>query len=103
MTNEDSDQWWIAAIGDVMVWARLRVLDSGVAEVFDASGETLRFDDENHAFTALLDAEFRAFDGLDEEDAAVMGFDLDSVEPPRANTDEELLPEMTQKLALGRA
>jgi hypothetical protein len=47
----------------------------------------------------LLDAEFRAFDGLDEEDAAIMGFDLESVEPPHSNDDEELLSLMVQKLA----
>jgi hypothetical protein len=101
MTKHDAEQWWVAAIGDVLVWARMRLLETGVAEVFDASGETIRFDDENHAYTALLDAEFRSFDGIDDEDAAVMGFDLDSTEPPHANTDEELLPMMTEKLTPG--
>ena len=101
MTKHDAEQWWVAAIGDVLVWARMRLLDTGVAEVFDASGETIRFDDENHAYTALLDAEFRAFDGIDDEDAVTMGFDLDSTEPPHANTDEELLPMMTEKLTPG--
>jgi hypothetical protein len=47
---------------------------------------------------ALLDAEFRAFDGLDEDDAALLGFDLDEKEPPRGDSDEELLPRMIQKL-----
>jgi hypothetical protein len=95
------EQWWVAAIGDMLVWARLRVRDSGVAEVFSAEGETLRYDDEDGAHAALLDAEFRAFDGLDEHDAAQMGFDLDSVAPPEAESDEELLRFMTEKL-LGR-
>ncbi len=99
-TNE---QWWVAAIGDVLVWARLRVLESGLAQVLDASGDTLRYEDEDTGREALLDANFRAFDGLDEEDAAVMGFDLDSVEPPHANTDEELLPLMTEKITQGHA
>jgi hypothetical protein len=97
----DSDQWWIAAVGDALIWARLRILDSGHAEVLDASGNLLRYEDENTGRTALLDADFRAFDGLDEEDAAVMGFDLDSVEPPHANTDKELLPLMTEKNTQG--
>ena len=48
---------------------------------------------------ALLDAEFRAFDGLDEEDAALMGFDLDSVAPPQGDDEDELLAQMMQKLA----
>lgn len=93
-----SAQWWVAAFGDVMIWARLDVLDSGIAEVLDSDGRVLRYDDETAARMALLDAEFRAWDGLDEDDAAALGFDLDSVEPPRADNDEDLLPRMIQKL-----
>lgn len=102
MSDEDSyeEQWWIASLGDVLVWARLRVLDSGVAEVFNAEGETLRYDDEDAAHMALLDAEFRAFDGLDDDDAMNMGFELDSIEPPDGESDEELLPLMTEKLSM---
>jgi hypothetical protein len=99
----ENDQWWIASVGDVLVWARLRVLDSGHVEVLDASGDLLRYDDEDAGRAALLDANFRAFDGLDEEDAAVMGFDLDSVEPPRGENDEELLLLMTEKNTQGHA
>ena len=98
MDKESRHQWWIAAIGDTMVWARLEILDSGIAEVFDSSGELLRYDDEETARTALLDAEFRAFDGLDEDDAAILGFDLDEVEPPYGHTDDDMLPMMVQKL-----
>ena len=92
-------QWWVAQLGDFLIWARLRVRETGVAEVFGSDGETLTYDDEDAARQALLDAEFRAFDGLDADDAAAMGFDLDSVEPPRADKDEELLPYMTQRVA----
>jgi hypothetical protein len=91
-------QWWLAVLGDTLIWARLEVLDSGVAEVFDNDGRVLRYDDETAARMALLDAEFRALDGLDEEDAAALGFDLDSIEPPRGDSDEERLPRMIQKL-----
>ena len=102
MTERDIvEQWWITSLGDMLVWARLRVRESGIAEVFSAEGETLRYDDEDGAHAALLDADFRAFDGLDEDDAALLGFDLDSVAPPEAENDEELLPQMTEKL-LGR-
>ena len=92
------EQWWVTSLGDLLVWARLRVLESGRAEVFSAEGETLRYDDEDSAHAALLDAEFRAFDGLDEDDAVQLGFDLESVEPPEAGDDEELLTLMTEKL-----
>lgn len=93
-------QWWLAAIGDTLIWARLTVLDDGIAEVFDSDGGALRYDDETAARMALLDAEFRAFDGLDEDDAAVFGFDLDEIEPPRGDSDEDLLKQMVQKLPL---
>jgi len=91
-------QWWVAAVGDTLIWARLTITDSGIAEVFDSDGGTLRYDDETAARMALLDAEFRAWDGLDEEDAALLGFDLDEVEPPQGDSDEELLPRMIAKL-----
>lgn len=91
-------RWWLAAIGDTLVWARLVVLDDGIAEVFDSDGGTPRYDDETTARMALLDAEYREFDGLDEDDAAAMGFDLDSLEPPRGDNDEDLLKFMVHKL-----
>jgi hypothetical protein len=91
-------QWWIAVLGDTLIWARLTLTDSGVAEVFDSDGRTLRYDDETQARMALLDAEFRAFDGIDEDDAAILGFDLEEVEPPRGDSDEEMLPRMVEKL-----
>jgi hypothetical protein len=93
-----NEQWWIAVVGDNLIWARLRVLKSGVAEVFDATGTTVRYDDEDTARTALLDAEFRAFDGIDEDDAALLGLDLDSLAPPEGEDDAEQLPLMTEKL-----
>ncbi|WP_395682865.1 hypothetical protein [Dokdonella sp.] len=97
--SAETSSWWVAGLGDTLVWARLDVLDSGVAEVFDNDGRVLRYDDEAAARMALLDAEFREFDGLDEDDAAMMGFDLDSIEPPRGDSDEELLARMIQRLA----
>lgn len=91
-------QWWLASVGDTLIWARLVVQGDGIAEVFDSDGGTLRYDDETAARMALLDAEFRAFDGIDEDDAAAMGFDLDSLEPPRGDNDEDRLKFMVQKL-----
>lgn len=93
------EYWWVASLGDTLVWARLRVRESGSAEVLDARGDTLVYDDEDSARAALLDAEFRAFDGLDEDDAAQMGFDLDSFAPPEAEDVDELLPLMTERVA----
>ena len=98
--NDDRthDEWWIATIGRTVVWARLRVLDAGTAEVFDSDGATLPFDSEDSARAALLDAEFVAFDGIDAEDAAERGFDLDALAPPVADSDEVLRTRMVQQL-----
>ncbi len=99
-----STQWWLVTFGDRLHWARLTVLANGTAEVFSANGETERFPDEDGAKTALFDAEYRAFDGIDEEDAELMGFDLDSVAPPHTGmdaseaNDESLLEQMTMQL-----
>ena len=91
-------EWWIATIGRTVVWARLRVLDAGTAEVFDSDGATLPFDSEDSARGALLDAEFVAFDGLDAGDAEERGFSLDELTPPSAANDDALRPRMVQQL-----
>lgn len=94
----DDAHWWLASLGSVLVWARLREHEAGTAEVFDHDGRTHVYDSLDTARAALLDAEFRELDGLDEEDAALMGFDLASIAPPRADTDEALRERMTQLL-----
>lgn len=91
-----NDQWWVATLGTTLVWARLRVLESGTTEVFDCDGNTLTYDSEDSARAALLDAEFFAYDGLDADDAAALGFSLDQVSPPRAADDEALRGLMVQ-------
>ena len=94
----EHEQWWLARVGDLLVWARLRVLAAGPALVLDSSGETVPYDCEESARSALLDAAYRAFDGLDEADAAELGFDLDSVEPPHGDDDEALREQMFSRL-----
>lgn len=101
MTTQDSarDTWWLATIGRTVVWARLRVLDAGTAEVFDSDGATLPFDSEDSARGALLDAEFVALEGIDADDAAARGFELGELQPPQADDDAALRPRMVQQLA----
>ena len=91
-------QWWLATIGRTLVWARLRVREAGTAEVFDSDGNTLAYDSEDTARAALMDAEFVAYDGLDEDDADARGFSLDEVKPPRGGSDDALRPQMFQSL-----
>ena len=96
--NTATGQWWVATLGRHLVWARLRVRDAGTAEVFDSDGNTLAYDSEDTARAALMDAEFVAFDGLDEDDALARGFSLDEVSIPRAASDEALRHRMFQSL-----
>lgn len=81
-------EWWLATLGDTLIWARLRVREAGIAEVFDADGATLAYDSPDTARAALMDAEFVAFDGLDEDDALHRGFSLHEVAPPQGSDDE---------------
>ena len=91
-------EWWLATLGRTIVWARLRVREAGTAEVFDSDGNTLAYDSEDSARAALMDAEFVAFDGLDEDDALARGFSLDAVSPPRGANDDALRHRMFQSL-----
>ena len=97
-TDPKHDEWWLATIGRTVVWARLRVREAGTAEVFDSDGNTLAYDSEDSARAALMDAEFVAFDGLDEDDALARGFSLDEVSPPRGANDDALRHRMFQSL-----
>ena len=94
------DEWWLATLGTTLIWARLRVREAGTAEVFDSDGNTLPYDSPDTARAALMDAEFVAYDGLDEDDALEHGFSLDEIAPPRAPSDEELVGLMS--VSLGR-
>src|SRR5688572_16235309 len=94
----DHDQWWLATIGRTVIWARLRVLDAGTAEVLDSDGVSQPYDSEDTARAALMDAEFVSLDGLDDEDARDRGFALDELVPPHGDDDELLRGQMVQKL-----
>ena len=98
MTPFLREDWYLASLGRTLIWARLRVLEAGTAEVLDSDGNTLPYDSEDSARAALFDAEFVAFDGLDEDDALARGFSLAEIAPPRAGSDEQLRARMVQPL-----
>jgi len=98
MTDTTRTQWWLASLGLTVIWARLRIKDAGTAEVLDSDGNTLPYDSEDSARAALFDAEFVAYDGLDEEDALRRGFSLHEISPPQADDDATLRPLMVQSL-----
>ncbi len=91
-------QWWLASLGRTLIWARLRVREAGTAEILDSDGNTLVYDSEDTARAMLFDAEFVAYDGLDEDDALARGFSLSEVSTPQADDDHALKARMTQKL-----
>lgn len=97
MNESTHHEWWLATLGRTVVWARLRVLEAGTAEVFDSDGNTLPYDSEDSARAALMDAEFVALDGLDDDDAADRGFALEELAPPEADDDEALRALMVRK------
>ena len=96
--NEMRDEWWLATMGRTVVWARLRPLAAGTAEVFDSDGNTLPYDSEDTARAALMDADYVALDGMDADDAADRGLLLDELVPPQADDDATLRELMIQKL-----
>jgi hypothetical protein len=89
-----SEQWWLARPEHLLVWARLHVTENGIAIVFDSKGEYLHFENEDIARAALMEADFRAFDGMDDGDADELGLWLEELEPPQGENDEDLLPQM---------
>jgi hypothetical protein len=92
------EQWWLAVLPRMLVWSRLRVLDSGVAEVFDCDGRINIYESEDIARAQLLDADFRALEGMDADDAEAWGLDLEEIEPPRGDDEDELREQMIQPL-----
>jgi hypothetical protein len=94
------DEWWLATLGRTVVWARLREREAGTAEVLDSDGNTLPYESPDSARAALMDAEYVALDGLDAEDAAERGFDLDELQPPagdEATLRERMLQQLPQR------
>ena len=91
-------EWWIASLGSTLVWARLDLMEAGTASVFDCDGRILPYDSEDSARNALLDAEFRAWDGLDEDDAAQLGIDLATLQPPQGEDSASLRARMILQL-----
>lgn len=98
--NEDNahDEWWLATIGRTVIWARLRVLDAGTAEVLDSDGVMQPYDSQDSARAALMDAEFVALDGLDDDDARDRGFALDELVAPEGEDADVLRPQMVRQL-----
>lgn len=101
-TTTTAVQWWLTTLGRTLIWARLHIKPGGTAEVLDHHGQLWPYDSADSAQAALLDAEFVAYDGLDEADALAHGFALQEVSPPHDATWTQLEGQMTRSLG-GRA
>ena len=98
MSETTMIHWWLYVIGDTLMWARLRELEAGTAEVLDCDGRALVYENVDTARAALLDADYRALDGLDAADAEEWGLALDTLSPPAGKDEESLAPQMVQPL-----
>ena len=82
--------WWLSwDAPERLLWARLTVADDGSAEVFDCDGKYHRFDDEQAAKLWLNEDEYSLLTHMIED-----GEVGESIVPPHALTDEELVPLM---------
>jgi hypothetical protein len=93
-----NEQWWLARPEHLLVWARLQVMESGIAIIFDSKGELLTYESEDIARGMLMDADYRSFDGMDDDDADELGLWLDELEPPQGEELEDLLPQMIRTI-----
>ena len=99
MNDVDFEQWWLARLGNNLIWSRLRLRPSGTAEVLDSSGTTVNYDSEDSARTDLLDAGFQALDGFDDDDALSFGLPLEALVPPSGD-DTQLHLKLVQAIPL---
>ena len=82
--------WWLSwQAPKRLVWAWLTVADNGSAEVLDCDGKYHRFSDEQAAKFWLNEDEYSLLAHMIED-----GLVGESVVPPRALTDAELVPLM---------
>ena len=92
--------WWLAVLGRQAFWAYLREKEAGTAEIVDHNGQHLLYDSVDSARAALLEADYRAFDGLDAADALTWGISIADFSPPRWTSTEPPLNAM--QVQLGR-
>jgi len=78
-------------------WARLRVYESEVSEIFDMDGKTHQFKSEKEAINWLLEDEYTSYGKLDKKDENEYGIDLSIIKPPSAESTEELMSLMYVK------
>ena len=90
--------WWLTSLGRIVIWAGVRELPAGTAEIIDSDGNVMAYDSLDSARAALMDANFSALDGMDDGDAASLGFHLEELTVPVGEDPETLHPQLVQQL-----
>ncbi len=107
-TTGDEDiqrtDWWLASLGNVMVWARMRIYNNGTADVLSSDGGLIRYADEAEARSALMDADYKSLEGMDDDDALPFDKLLEDLIPPEADSDsdEDLVPLLIERIDANR-
>lgn len=91
-------QWWLTSLGRVVIWAGVREMPAGTAQVIDSDGNLMAYDSLDSAVAALMDANFIAHDGMDDDDADQLGFLLGELSVPVGDDPDVLHPQLVQKL-----
>lgn len=92
--------WWLTSLGRTVIWAGVRELPAGTAEIVDSDGNLMAYDSLDTARAALMDADYSAFNGMDDDDAFERGFHLEELKVPVGTDVETLHPQLVQKLGL---
>lgn len=103
-SQAERTEWWLASLGNAMVWARLRVYEHGAADVLSSDGGLIHYADDAEARAALMDADYMSLEGMDEDDALPFGKTLEELEPPQADddSDEALVPLLIERVQANR-
>jgi hypothetical protein len=87
--------WWLDVTGfPDLLWARLKVLRNGTAQVLDLDGKLREFSTEQAACEWLLADEYERLESIDGDDLRYAGITRDELVPPSAGSDAELVPKM---------
>lgn len=90
--------WWLTSLGRTVIWAGVRELPAGTAEIVDSDGNLMAYDSLDTARAALMDANYSAFDGMDDDDALERGFHLEELRVPQGTEVDVLHPQLVQNL-----
>jgi hypothetical protein len=104
MGSAESTEWWLdeTSLPDVL-WARLRVLADGSAEVFDCDGRTVPFPSRAEAANSLLEDEYLPLRSIDPKILSDFGISERELVPPVGEDDALIRPHMCRRVDAAEA